>query len=86
MAHKELVLALGMLVAASPLPASQSDPYATPAMAAPAGTPDTKYCLRVEPVTGSRLQTLRCSTRSEWARLEIDVDQEWAQNGVKVIG
>jgi len=24
-------------------------------------------------------------TRDEWATLEIDVDQEWAQNGVRVI-
>jgi hypothetical protein len=56
-----------------------------PAAVAPAGTPDTRYCLRVDPVIGSRIGTIECLTRNEWALLEIDVDQEWAENGVKVI-
>jgi hypothetical protein len=52
---------------------------------APAGTPTTRYCLRVDPITGSRLETIQCRTRADWASLEVDVDQEWAENGVKVL-
>jgi hypothetical protein len=85
MAHKELVLALGMLVAASPLRASQSDPYAAPIMAAPAGAPDTKYCLRTEPITGTRIPLIECLTREEWADGDVDVDEAWAKDGVKVV-
>ena len=53
--------------------------------AAPAGGPETRYCLRVDPVTGSRMETIQCRTRDDWAALEVDVDQEWAENGVRVI-
>ena len=83
MAHKELIVALGMIVATSPLSATSREPMQK---TAPAGTEETKYCLRVEPVIGSRLETVRCWTRKEWAAMEIDVDQEWAKEGVKVIG
>jgi hypothetical protein len=63
----------------------------TPAMAeptpagAPAGTPNTRYCLRVDPIIGSRLETIQCRTREDWAALEVDVDQEWPENGVRVL-
>jgi hypothetical protein len=75
----ELVVALSMMVAALP---SAGNPGAT---AAPPGTPDTRYCLRVDPETGSRIETIQCRTRDEWASIDVDVDQEWAQNGVRVI-
>jgi uncharacterized protein YjhX (UPF0386 family) len=39
----------------------------------------------VDPPTGSRIETIQCRTRDEWAQLDVDVDQEWAQNGVRVI-
>jgi len=83
MAHKELVVALSMIVAASPLSATNREPIPE---TAPAGTEETRYCLRVEPVIGSRLETVRCWTREEWAAQEVDVDKEWAKEGVKVIG
>lgn len=75
-----LVTALSLLAAT--LPPASSGPPATPA---PAGTPNTRYCLRVDPPTGSRIETIQCRTRDEWAQLEVDVDQEWSQNGVRVI-
>jgi hypothetical protein len=56
-----------------------------PATPAPPGTPETRYCLRVDPLIGSRIETIQCKTRDEWAALEVDVDQEWAENGVAVI-
>ena len=83
MAHKILVVAFGMIVAASPVSAAQPEPI--PATAAPAGTADTKYCMRVEAVTGTRLETVQCWTRQEWAEQGVDVDKDWAKEGVAVI-
>lgn len=78
MAHIGLLVALSM--AALPLPANPG------AKDAPAGSPTTRYCLRVEPITGSRIETIQCKTREDWAELGLDVDQEWGDNGVRVIG
>jgi hypothetical protein len=77
-----LVVALGMMVAtaALPLPAGNAG-----TAGAPAGAPGTRYCLRVDPPTGSRIETIQCLTREEWADLDVDVDQEWAANGVRVL-
>jgi len=83
MAYKGLVIALSTVIAVAPVAASQPDP--TRESAAPAGNPGTRYCLRVEPNTGSRMETVQCRTREDWASLEVDVDQEWAENGVRTI-
>jgi uncharacterized protein YjhX (UPF0386 family) len=42
--------------------------------------------MRVENVTGTRIETILCLTRAEWAEQEVDLDQEWAREGVRVIG
>ena len=84
MAHKELVLALSMIVAASPVSAASQDP--TPERAAPAGTPETKYCMHIEAITGSRIEEVKCWTRMEWAEQGVDVDRDWAKEGVRTIG
>jgi len=79
MAH-ELLIAFSLIASASqPVPSEGTSPSV-----APQGDPATRYCLRIEPIIGSRIETVRCKTRDEWARLEIDVDQEWAENGVRV--
>lgn len=84
MVSTKLAVALSMLAAASPLSAGQPDPASEAgAPEAPAGA---KYCLWVEPVTGSRIESIRCETREGWTWLEIDVDKEWAREGVRVIG
>ena len=83
MAYRKFVVALSMIAAAAPLSATSVQP--APTAGAPAGTPATRYCLRVDPITGSRMETIQCRTRAEWAQLEVDVDQEWAENGVRVI-
>ena len=81
MTHKELIVPLSLMIAAAlPLPAGTSG---TPL--APAGSPDTRYCLRVDPVTGSRMETIQCWTRADWAAQGVDVDAEWAENGVRVL-
>jgi hypothetical protein len=83
MAYKIFVVALSMVVAAPPVAAAQHEP--TREAGAPAAAPDARYCLRVDPITGSRMETIRCETRDGWALLDVDVDQEWADNGVRVI-
>ena len=77
MAHKELVaVALTAIVVASPASAMAQ---------APVSPPDAKYCMRVEPVTGSRLETIECWTRDEWAAQGVDVDKDWPTEGVRVL-
>jgi hypothetical protein len=84
---KENDMAYLLPVAFVLIAAIAQDPAANPAptVAAPAGSPQTRYCLRVDSLIGSRIETIQCKTRDDWAALEIDVDQEWAKNGVKTI-
>lgn len=74
MAKKALVLAaLSMTVAISPALAQ-----------APPGAPQTRYCLRVEPVTGSHIPGVACLTREEWAEGNVNIDKVWAEDGVGI--
>ena len=84
MAYKQLALTLAVIGLASPLSAAIQDP--TPTTAAPAGTAATKYCMHIEAITGSRLEKLKCWTREEWAEQDVDIDREWAKEGVHTIG
>ena len=84
MALKHLIFALGTIVAASAASANQPEPAPMPG--APAAGPDARYCMRIEAITGSRLEELKCWTRAEWAEQGVDVDKEWAKEGVSVIG
>ena len=83
MAFKELVVALSMIVAASPVSAALPQPARE--ASAPTAEPGARYCLRVEPVTVSWIESIKFETRDAWAELEIDVYKEWADNGVRVI-
>jgi len=83
MALRELAIALGMVVVTSPVSATNPEP--TPTTGAPTASANAKYCLRIEAITGSRLEKVRCWTRQEWAENGVDVDQEWAKEGVAVI-
>jgi hypothetical protein len=82
MAHKSLVIALGMIAAASPAFATIQEPAP---MGAPEGSPDTLYCMRIEAIIGSRIEEVKCWTREEWAENEVDVDAEWAKEGVAIV-
>jgi hypothetical protein len=75
---------LGMIAAASPVSATSQHPDV--ATGAPAGTPETRYCMRIEAITGSRIEELKCWTRQEWAENGVDVDQDWSKEGVRTIG
>lgn len=83
MAYKEIVIALTMVVAIPPV--SAASPKSAPPTIAPPASADARYCLRVEPFTGTRLETIQCWTRREWKDQGVDVDKEWAKEGVKII-
>ena len=83
MAPKALLAALCAIAAAAPLSASPYEPAAM--KVAPPGGPATKYCLRVQPATGTIMERVKCYTRAEWADLGVDLDKEWAKEGVRVV-
>jgi hypothetical protein len=76
------ILALALLASAAPLAAGSEH---RPAIA-PAGTEDTRYCMKVEAVTGSRIERIMCWTRAEWERQGVNVDADWPKEGVRVEG
>lgn len=82
MALKHLAAALSMIAATSAVSAQDAGPI--PA-GAPSASADARYCLRVEPVTGSLVETVQCWTRAEWWDQGVDVDKEWAKEGVDVL-
>ena len=86
MALKQLV-ALSMITAAAPVLAQpDTSPIAPSGVAtAPGGGPETRYCMHVEPNTGSLIETTECWTRAEWADQGVDVDKEWQREGVRVL-
>ena len=77
------VLVLATMLGASAASAATFQPVNSPA---PTGTPETRYCLRVGPLTGNLVETVECWTRKQWAEQGVNVDQEWAREGVRVIG
>jgi hypothetical protein len=83
MAYKHTLIVLGVIALPSPSWASQ--PQLPQQPGAPAAPPTAEYCLRVDPITGSKMETIRCETREGWALLDVDVDKEWATNGVRII-
>jgi uncharacterized protein YjhX (UPF0386 family) len=42
--------------------------------------------MKIEAVTGTRLERVECWTRQEWADQGVDVDHDWPKEGVAVIG
>ena len=82
MTFRTLALPLAIAVTAGPLSAASA--YDRPEIA-PEGTATTRYCMRVEAVTGSRLEHVVCWTRSQWADQGVDVDRDWAKEGVRVL-
>lgn len=77
------IAAPAVLAAAWPAPAAVRGPERPGP--SPAHAPDTRYCLRVEALTGTRIEKVECWTRRQWAEQEVDVDSEWAKEGVAVL-
>lgn len=84
MARKTMILALAMAALASPVSAASE--ARMEAGAAPSGSATTKYCMRVEAFTGSVIEQVKCWTREQWSNQGVDVDRDWAANGVRTIG
>jgi len=82
MAHKAL-FAVGLLAFAAP--ALALHPEHDRSAGAPQASENAQYCLNIE-ITGSRVEKVLCLTRAEWVDEEVDVDREWAENGVRVVG
>ena len=82
MALFKLAIALAAAIALSPASATYADPESA---VAPAGTAATRYCMKVEAPTNSRIETIECWTRAEWADQGVDVDKDWAREGVRVL-
>jgi hypothetical protein len=87
MAWKTILLASILVTGALPVAASQSHDHDD---STTAGAPDAPegalYCLKMEPITGTRIGSVLCWTRQEWAENDIDLDKAWAEDGVEVIG
>ena len=77
MARTKLLLACAALIAAPTIAVAQAEP-------APAGTADTRYCMRID-LTGNVVAPVRCWTRDQWADQGVDVDKEWAKEGIRTI-
>ena len=82
MAYGKLIVALSIIAAATPVAATQPDEI--PMAGAPAAGPGARYCMRLE-LTGNVVEPVRCWTREKWAEQGVDVDQEWAKEGIRVI-
>ena len=78
---KPIALSLAALLAATASAAAAD----APASAAPAGTAETRYCMKVEAVTGTRHERTECWTRAEWSAQGVEVDRDWAEEGVRTI-
>ena len=87
MALKQILLASILVAGAIPAAASQSDPNDDVVTArAPDAPEGALYCLKMEPITGTRIGSVLCWTRQEWTDNDIDLDKAWAEDGVEVIG
>ena len=87
MAWKNILLASILMTGAVPAAASQTD-RSDDAMtaAAPEAPEGALYCLKMEPITGTRIGSVLCWTRQQWAENDVDLDKAWAEDGVEVIG
>ena len=82
MSNKILPVLVSLIVATSPLVAQS--PATTSMTGAPTAGPTAKYCMRVARATGSLIEVVRCWTRDQWSEQGVDVDKEWAKEGVSV--
>ena len=86
MVWKNILLASILVAGAAPAAASQAHSDDIVTAGAPAAPEGALYCLKMEPITGTRIGSVLCWTRQEWADNDVDLDQAWAEDGVEVIG
>jgi hypothetical protein len=80
MAHKRWILAVGLIMAASPLSAQ---PEVTPPTA-PAGGPTGRASSRDRACTAAHIAAVAGSSNKQWAEQGVDVDKDWPKEGVAV--
>jgi hypothetical protein len=68
MQHLAKLAVLALILGAAPATAADS-------AAKSAAKDQTKYCIQVEPSTGSRISTTECRTKVEWESIGINVDE-----------
>jgi hypothetical protein len=85
MAWKNILLASLIALGSAPAVGSQSVDREDQATL-PDAPEGALYCLKMEPVTGTRIGSIMCQTRQQWADDEVDLAQAWAEDGVEVIG
>ena len=72
MAKIATIVILSLILAA---PAAAAEPASNMTTA----RDQTKYCIEVEAMTGSRISKMECRTKAEWAQLGVDVDEVLAR-------
>ena len=85
MAARTFAITLSIALAALAPPPLAASENRNAGETAPAGTAETRYCMRVAEPTGSRIERVRCWTRARWAEQGVDVDADWPREGVRVI-
>lgn len=80
MANRNAAVTVGLMILSAPLAAEP-----VPSTPAPVAGPNARYCMKVEPATGSLIEKVKCWTREQWADQGVDVDQVWAREGVTVL-
>jgi hypothetical protein len=53
-----------------------SVPAAATDKPAPSQAREVKYCMAPEALTGSRMRTVQCLTKAEWAARGVDIDEQ----------
>jgi hypothetical protein len=70
------MIGLGAILAAVPATAADTSANSTNAKSTAAGTAKgPTYCIKNEPLSGTRMSTTACKSKAEWAREGIDVDE-----------
>lgn len=82
MAFRNVVFTLSLVAGAASGASASADITTGPS---PSDSAFTRYCMRVGAITGSRVETIECWTRAEWAEQGVDLDKDWPKEGVSII-
>ena len=75
MSPKTFLVALSLAAVASSATANPKENASAPTAAAAPAKAERRYCMKVAPMTGSRLTSTECKTKKEWSREGVDVDK-----------
>ena len=69
------LIAIALAAAATPVSAQGGAATQNRAGNAATTAKETKYCVQLEQMVGSRLNREECKTKREWAREGVDIDK-----------